>query len=417
MARLLLLVPTGSYRATDFLAAARAVGAEVVIASEHRQAMAATIGGGALRVDLAQPEAAADAIVAHARRAPLDGVVAVDEQGVLAAALASSRLGLAHNAPQAVAATRDKALLRRALDAAGLPQPSHRTAGPGDDVAAVAGEVGLPCVVKPLSLAASRGVIRADDPASAARAADRIRSILEEAGEDGDGRVLVERYVAGREVAVEGLLRAGALEVLAVFDKPDPLEGPYFEETLYVTPSRLPGATLASIGRVTREAAQALQLREGPVHAELRVDGGRLWVLELAARSIGGLCSRSLRFGLGVSLEEVILRHALGLPVGDLARQWPASGVMMIPIPRAGTLQHVGGRQRALAVPGVAGVEVTIAPGRTVRPLPEGDRYLGFIFARGDTPEEVEAALRAAHACLDIVIGTAEEDDVEPGLA
>ncbi|MDP8943648.1 MAG: ATP-grasp domain-containing protein, partial [Actinomycetota bacterium] len=273
------------------------------------------------------------------------------------------------------------------------------------DVAALAAEVGLPCVVKPLSLTASRGVIRADDPPAAARAAARARSILADAGEDPDGPLLVESYVPGAEVAVEGLLRGGELEVLAVFDKPDPLEGPYFEETILVTPSRLWPEALARVERLTAEAAAALGLREGPVHAELRLDGERAWVLELAARSIGGLCSRSLRFGiLGASLEEVVLRHALGMSLDELRREAAASGVMMLPIPRAGTLVEVRGQGEALAVAGVAGLELGVHPGAEVRPLPEGDRYLGFLFARGETPDDVERALRGAHARLEVEI-------------
>ena len=263
-------------------------------------------------------------------------MVAVDDQGVRVAALAAERLGLSGNPPEAAAATRDKAAMRRALAAAGVPQPEHRTVGPSDDSAAVAAEVGLPCVVKPLSLSASRGVIRADDPRAAAAAAARVRAILAEAGEDPEGPLLIERYVPGAEVAVEGLLRAGALEPLAVFDKPDALEGPYFEETIFTTPSRLPGEIVAAVTRTTADACAALGLREGPVHAELRVHGGHVWMLELAARSIGGLCSRSLRFGVGVSLEEVILRHALGLPLGDLRREAAASGVMMLADPPRG---------------------------------------------------------------------------------
>jgi biotin carboxylase len=405
VSRLLLLLPTATYRARDFLDAAAALGAEVVVASERRQALAGVIGERALRVSLRRPEAAAQAIVALAERTPLDAVVAVDDQGVLVAALAAERLGLAHNPSEAVAAARDKAAMRRAFAAAGLPQPKYRVAGPRADVALLAAEVGSPCVVKPVSLAASRGVIRADDPPGAAAAGARIRAILREAGEDPDGPLLVERYLPGVEVAVEGLLRGGDLEVLAVFDKPDPLEGPYFEETIYVTPSRLPAATLETITRLTAAAASALGLVEGPIHAELRIDGTRAWLLELAARSIGGLCSRSLRFGLGVSLEELILRHALGLGLDGLAREEAASGVMMLPIPRAGVLEQVRGQGEALAVPGVTGLEISIAPGRPVRPLPEGDRYLGFLFARGETPDEVEHALRTAHGRLEIVIG------------
>jgi biotin carboxylase len=400
VARVLLLLPTATYRAEDFLAAAEAVGAEVVIASERRQALGGAMGDRALRVDLRRPERAAAAVVELSERVGLDAVVAVDDGGVATAALAGERLGLPHNPPAAVAATRDKAAMRRAFAAAGVPQPGFRLLLPGDD----AGAVELPAVLKPVALSASRGVIRADDPAAARAAEARIRAILADAGEDPGGPILAETYAPGAEVAVEALLRAGELEVLAVFDKPDPLEGPYFEETIYVTPSRLPAETQRRIEETAAAAAAALGLREGPVHAELRVDGDRIRVLELAARSIGGLCSRSLRFGAGISLEEVILRHALGLPLGDHARERAASGVMMLPIRRAGTLREVRGLDAARAVPGVSDVRITIAPGRPVVPLPEGDRYLGFAFARGETPAEVEAALRAADAALDVVL-------------
>jgi biotin carboxylase len=408
VARLLLLLPTSTYRAGDFLQAARALGAEVVVASERRQALAGVMGHRALTVNCKNPDEAADSIARLAARKPLDAVVAVDDEGVLVAALAGQRLGLAHNPPDAAARSRDKAAMRRALEEAGVPQPEFRMAGPDADVAGLAAEVGLPCVVKPVSLSGSRGVIRADDREAAVVAAKRVRAILADAGEDPEAPLLVERYIPGDEVAVEGLLRGGTLEPLAVFDKPDPLEGPYFEETIYVTPSRLPPETLGAIVRMTTDAAAALELVEGPIHAELRTDGGRAWVLELAARSIGGLCSRALRFGVGVTLEEVILRHALGLPIDDLRRESAASGVMMIPIPRAGILEEVRGQDRARAVPGIAGLELTIGPGRHVKPLPEGDRYLGFLFARADGPEGVEQALRTAHGHLEIVISAQE---------
>ena len=404
MSRLLLLLPSATYRAKDFLDAAARLDAEVVVASDHRQALAGALGDRALRVDLRRPEAAAQAIVELAKRAPLDAVVAVDDQGVLVAALAAKRLGLAHNPPEAVAAARDKAAMRDAFAAAVLPQPEFRLVGDEAQVAPLAGEVGFPCVVKPVSLSASRGVIRADTAREAEVAATRIREILRQADEDPAGPLLVERYIRGAEVAVEGMMRAGELEVVAVFDKPDPLEGPYFEETIYVTPSRLPTSTLTTIGRLTTEAVAALGLVEGPVHAELRVDGERAWLLELAARSIGGLCSRSLRFGLGVGFEELILRRALGLRLERLTREAAASGVMMLPIPRSGVLQEVGGQDAALAVAGVTGLEVSIASGKQVKSLPEGDRYLGFLFARAETAVEVEQALRLAHSRLDIVI-------------
>jgi biotin carboxylase len=258
-------------------------------------------------------------------------------------------------------------------------------------------------VVKPTGLSASRGVIRADDAAAARDAARRALDIA------GGGTLLVEEYVPGAELALEGLLRDGRLEVLALFDKPDPLVGPYFEETIYVTPARVTVDVQARVERVVADAAAALGLREGPVHAEVRVHDDRVWVIEVAARSIGGLCARALRFGAGISLEEVILRHALGQDLapgqpGGLARETMASGVMMLPIRTAGRLVGVEGQDVARAVPGVVGLEITIVPGREVQPLPEGDRYLGFLFARADTPDAVEAALRAAHAHLRVDI-------------
>ena len=412
MPRVLLLLPTATYRAPDFLAAAAALGAEVVVGSEQAQTLAGAMGDRALTVPLDDPEAAVEAITELAGRRPLDAVVAVDDQGVLVAALASRRLALAHNPPEAVARTRDKAAMRAALGLgqagrAAARQPDYRVVAADADVAALAAEVGFPCVVKPVSLSASRGVIRADDPGAAVAAAERVRAILADAGHPAGEPLLVERYIPGEEVAVETLLRGGRLDVLAIFDKPDPLVGPYFEETLYVTPSRLPEAVQSRLSDAVAGAATAIGLREGPVHAELRIDpDGEPWILELAGRSIGGLCSRALRFGTGMSLEEVILRHALGLPV-EAEREEAAAGVMMLPIPFAGTLREVKGQDDARAVPGITGLEISIRPGRPVLPLPEGDRYLGFLFARAGSPEAVESALRTAHALLEVVIDPA----------
>ena len=406
---MLLLLPSSTYRAHDFVAAAASLGLDLVVASDRRQALSAALGDRALTLPLRRVEEAVERIEALHARTPLDAVVAVDDQGVRVAALAAERLGLRGNSPQAAARTRDKAAMRAALAAAGVAQPAYRVALPDDDVGALASAVGLPCVVKPLALSASRGVIRADTAASACAAAERVRAILADAGEPAGAPLLVERYLPGDEVAVEGLLRGGRLEPLALFDKPDPLEGPYFEETLFVTPSRHPPALQAELRATAARAAAALGLDEGPVHAELRTDGRRVWVLELAGRSIGGLCSRALRFGVGVTLEELILRHALGLELGDVARERRAAGVMMLPVPRAGVLERVGGRDAALAVEGIEGLEISIAPGRPVRPLPEGDRYLGFLFARGETPAQVERALREAHARLEVAIGAPRE--------
>jgi biotin carboxylase len=378
------VLPTSTYRASDFLDAARSIGADVIVASEEAQTLAATMGDRALQIDLCDPSGAAGRIAHHP--ATPDAVVGVDEQGVLVAALASQMLGLPHNPPDAVAITRDKAKLRPTLSAAGLAQPR-------------VGDVGFPCVVKATSLSGSRGVIRANDARERDVAIDRVRAI---AGQDGG--VIVEEYVPGAEVALEGLLDDGTLHVLALFDKPDPLEGPYFEETIYVTPSRLPAETQAAIERAVADACAAIGLVEGPVHAEVRLPPAGPVVLEVAARSIGGLCSRALTFGAGISLEEVILRHALGMPLGDVARERAASGVMMIPIPASGVLDEVGGLDEARHIDGVAGVEITVPRGQIVQTLPEGDRYLGFIFATGQSPGAVEDALRRAHRRLRIAI-------------
>jgi biotin carboxylase len=392
VARVLLILPTATYRAPDFLDAAAKLGAEVVVGSEHRQAMSDSMGERAITLSLSNPELAAGQIEALARRAPLDGIVAVDDGGTRAAAAAAARLGLKGNPPEAVARARDKAKMREAFDRAGVPQPEWAL---GDDPEAL----GFPCVLKPLTRSGSQGVIRANTPEEAARAAARIRAILD----DPDAPLLIERFAEGDEVAVEGLLHDGRLEVLAVFDKPDPLDGPYFEETIYVTPSRKPPEVQAEIHRLTADAAKALGLTEGPIHAELRL-GPPPRVLELAARSIGGLCSRSLRFGLGVSLEELILRHALGLPLDHMRREDVASGVMMLPIREKGILDEVRGQEEARATPHVAGLEISIPRGRPVVPLPEGDRYLGFVFAKAETPEQVEAALREAHRRLEVEV-------------
>ena len=417
MDRLLLILPSATYRAADFIAAARELGVAVTVASERRAAMSATMGSAALTLPLSDPDRAAAAIAAAAAETPFAAIVGVDDQGVMAAALASQSLGLRHNPPLAVARTRDKWAMRRALAEHAIAQPAFAAAAADADGTAAAEAVGLPCVVKPLSLSGSRGVIRANDRREVRAAVARVRAILTAAGRPAGEPLLLEAYAPGVEVAVEALMRDGAMEVLAIFDKPDPLEGPYFEETLYVTPSRLPEAVLVEVERCAAGAAEALGLCDGPVHAELRIDGRRVSVLEVAARSIGGLCSRALRFGAGLSLEAVILRHALGLPVADPARERVASGVMMLPIERAGVLVEVAGQAQARAVAGIAGLEITIARGRPVVPLPEGDRYLGFLFARGEDPAGVEHALREAHGHLRVRIEPAADasDRVAPG--
>ncbi|MSQ42031.1 MAG: ATP-grasp domain-containing protein [Dehalococcoidia bacterium] len=389
--------------------AAERLGIEVVVGSEREQALAALVPGRTLALNLASPEEGARAIERFARQYPLDSIVAVDDAGTLVAALASARLGLPHNPFAAVEATRNKALLRRRLAFGELLSPPYRVLSVHDDPRAAAATLDYPLdypvVLKPLALSGSRGVMRADGPAGFVAAFERLRALLAEPDVAADcgptaGQLLVEGYIPGDEVSVEGLLTGGRLRVLALFDKPDPLVGPFFEEAIYVTPSRHPQAAQDAVVAATERAAHALGLRDGPLHAELRLNAEGAWPIDLAARSIGGLCSRTLSFGAGMSLEELLLRHATGAPVPSYERAGAASGVMMIPIPRVGTLRAVRGLEAARAVPRVTEVAITIRNGQRVVPLPEGSEYLGFIFARADAPAEAEAALRAAHAML-----------------
>ena len=404
MDRLLLLLPTTTYRTQAFLDAARTLGVDVVCASEKPSTFEAQAPDHLLTLDFADPDASAVKVAVFADRRPLSAVVGVDDLTTVAAAAIAERLGLRSSAVAAVTAARDKYQMRQCLAAAGVPIPRFRRIALKDDPFLAARGVAFPCVLKPLALSASRGVIRANTVDQFIAAFRRIAALLQrddvEIGGDAAQFLLAEEYIPGVEVALEGLLVGGTFHTLALFDKPDPLEGPFFEETLYVTPSRLPAGVQEAIARIAASACTALGLNEGPVHAELRVNDAGPWVLEVAARSIGGLCSRTLRFGTGMTLEEIILRHALGWPIATLTRERRSAGVMMLPIPRAGRLKSVRGTEAAAAVAGIEEVAITAHPGQELVPLPEGWQYLGFVFARADTPEAVEAALRDAHARL-----------------
>ena len=406
--RLLLLQPTTTYRTEAFVEAATRLGVELVCASERPSTFEALAPDSLLTLDFADPGASAETIAQFAARRSIDAVVPVDDLTTVVAAAISQRLGLKANSLPAVATARDKHAMRRCLAEAGVPVPRFGLLRLADDPAVLARQIDYPCVLKPLALSASRGVIRASDAQEFVAAFHRIAAILEsvEARLPDEARraLLVEEFIPGGEVALEGLLIGGTLHVLAIFDKPDPLDGPFFEETIYVTPSRLPQAVQARIAAVSRDACAALGLTEGPIHAELRLNERGPFVLEVAARSIGGLCSRTLTFGTGLTLEELILSHALGRPLESLERERRAAGVMMIPIPRAGRLVSVRGADDAAAVDGVDDVAITMHPGQEVVPLPEGWQYLGFIFARAETPAAVEHALRQAHARLHFAI-------------
>ena len=407
MPRLLLLLPTTTYRTAAFLGGARKLGAEVVIASEQPNVFQEAQPGRFLSLDFFNLDKAARQAVDFAATRPIDAVVGVDDATTVLAAALSAALSLPHNSVTSASASRDKHQMRNLLSRDGVPVPPYILRSLDDNLISEARRVAFPCVVKPLILSASRGVIRADDEAQFVGAVRRLEAIVQTpdvaAYGDAARHLLVEAFIPGREVALEGLLVKGKLHVLALFDKPDPLDGPFFEETIYVTPSRLSPTVQAEIASCTARAARALGLRDGPVHAELRVNRHGPSVIEVAARSIGGLCSRTLRFGTGLSLEDLILRHALGLEIPSLEREPRATGVMMIPIPRAGVLKEVRGQAKALTVSGIEEIAITAHPGEDLVPLPEGARYPGFIFASAETPERVEAALREAHRRLEFV--------------
>ena len=404
-ARILVIAPHGSYRTGAFIAAAHRLGVQVLIASEGEHSIVSDYARG-LHIDLADPDSALDRILGSASKTPFAGIIGTDDSTVELAARSAAALGLPHNPPEAVRLGRRKDQARACLQAAGLAVPRHRRLDLGLPLSPQLAGLDYPVVVKPVGLSASRGVIRANGETELRQAIDRIRGMLrQEHPRDPELRrwLLVEEYIPGEEVAVEGMLHAGRLEVLTVFDKPDPLEGPYFEETYYTTPSRHPDAVLAEVERQVQAACRAYGLREGPVHAECRINGSGVWIIEVAARSIGGLCGRLLRFGTGYSLEELVLAQAMGqrLPATPAAG---GAGVLMIPIPRAGILKRIEGLLDARRVPGIESIDIQIREGHELVPLPEGASYLGFIFARADTPALAEAALREAHACLNIVV-------------
>lgn len=398
--RVLLLMSPATYRAGAFVHAAYSLNLEVVVGMDLPETLS-DYWHVPLGLDFNDPQAALQTILAYAQEHPLAAVLSVDDSASELAAQACAALGLPHNSPQAAEAARDKLLMRTLMARGGAPCPVFRPFLLSENPYDIAEQVSYPCVLKPLRLSGSRGVIRANNVAEFVMAFQRLkRLLLSEGNVERTTSFLVEDFIPGREVALEGLLTHNRLKVLALFDKPDPLDGPFFEETIYVTPSRLAPATQEAIAHCVAKAAASLGLREGPVHAELRVNEQGPWMLEIAGRSIGGLCSTILEFGAGMCLEELILRHAVGEEIAEIEREHSAAGVMMIPIPAAGLLKGVHGEAEARQVPLITGIEITAKLNYSLVPLPEGASYLGFIFARGEQPAEVEAAIRQAHSLL-----------------
>jgi biotin carboxylase len=404
--RVLLFASTTGYQIRSYDEAAARRGVELVLATDRCHQLDDPWRDRAIAVRFHDDGESLDAIARAGRDAPFAAVLSVGDSPTVLAANAAAHLGLAGNPPHAVSACADKREARRRCAAAGLPVPWHHAIAADADPADAAADPRLvfPCVLKPRGLSGSRGVIRADDPASFAAALTRIRRLLSRpelrAARQGPDEVLVEGFIPGHEYAVEGVLTGGSLHVFTIFDKPDPLEGPFFEETIYVTPAPLDAETAAAMSREVERGAQALGLRHGPVHAELRAAAGRITLLEIAARPIGGLCSKVLQFENGATLEDVLLAHALGGDVTTIAPAAGAGAVMMIPIPKRGLLKRTEGHERAAATTFVTDVRITARIDQLIEPLPEAGSYLGFIFARAPSAAQAEAAVRDAHRAL-----------------
>lgn len=407
---LLLFAAKLGYQTRTYDEAARKLGIDLVFVTDRCHQLEDPWGDRAIPVHFESPESAAYDVMQSVSGQNIGGILALGDRTAVAAAYAARGLGLFYNHPAAVEACRSKLRMREVFREAGLHVPWFRAIAlyPAPEPALLGVE--YPCVLKPLSLSASQGVVRANSRDEFLSAATRIRRLLESpeiqaTREPHLQEILVEGYIPGREVAVEGLLTEGQLRVLAIFDKPDPLEGPYFEETIYVTPSRLSESVQREIERCAAGACRALGLSHGPIHAEFRINADGVWPLEVAPRPIGGLCARALRFApdsytAPIGLEELLLRHALHLPGSDLPREQSASGVMMIPVPKSGVLERIEGQDDARSVAGITGLEITARLHDYIAAWPEGSSYLGFLFARGELPEQAEAALRAAYARL-----------------
>jgi biotin carboxylase len=409
MARILLLLPTTTYRTKAYIEAALKIHADIVAASEQPSTMQHNNPAGLLTLDFLHPTRAAQQAEEFAAHYHIDAVIPVDENTAVVAAHIAEALGLQHNSISSTIIARNKHLMRETLSRAGVPVPRFWHFTLDEEPLAVAKRINYPCVVKPVALSTSRGVMRANNETEFLAAAKRLDTIVSKPDvarrlAEAAREALVEEFISGFEIALEGLVTNGELRILAIFDKPDPLDGPFFEETIYVTPSRLPHPTQRQIRETTQAAVRAMGLTRGPIHAELRINQQGPWVIEVAARAIGGLCSRTLRFDRGMSLEELILRHAVGQDVARVELESTAAGVMMIPIPKAGILKEVKGVADAMRVPDIEDIAITAHTTQELLPPPEGASYLGFIFSRAESPERAEAALRETHRRIEFVI-------------
>lgn len=374
-----------------------------MIASRGKYSLVSEVHQG-IHIDLDDLDGSCQRIINTAQQITFNGILGSDDSTVELAAKAASQLGLPHNPPHAVRLTNRKDLARAHLAQTGCSVPEHLLLNLEQPLSQQINKLSWPCVVKPLSMSASRGVIRVNNKPEFVHACERIRAIIAHSKSVFEKtHVLVERYIDGIEVAYEGYLHNGELTTLAVFDKPDPLQGPYFEESIYVTPSNLDKATQKLIKRRVNEAARAYGLTTGAIHAELRIDKQDAWILEVACRTIGGDCARTLDNGSDFNLEELMISLAIGNPV-EIVLASESRGVMMIPIAQGGILRRVEGLSAARQIANVEKVDIIAREGHELIPLPEGNQYPGYIFARAASAEEVIKALRAAYEQLNFVV-------------
>ena len=403
---LLLLMTTSTYRASAYIDASKKLSINLIIGTNQPDILAHLNPGSSITLDYSKNNQSLEKIIQHAEKFPIQGVLAVDEETLILGSIVANSLGLICNSVESVSATRSKYELRKILSEEGLRNPEFKLISSEENPDLISKSISFPCVMKPTFLSGSRGVIRANNKEEFKDAYFRIKNILDEPellirGKDEGKMILVEEYIDGIEVAVEGIIVNREFVPITIFDKPEPMQGPFFEETIYVTPSRLPQSIQKKILKETKNASNAIQLSNGPIHAELRVDcNGNPWIIDIASRTIGGKCSRAIKFLDGISLENIILSHVMGEKIPNIMPISSSSGVMMIPIPQSGILNGVKGKEEGLQIKGIEEIEITIPLGEKVVQLPEGDRYLGFIFANSEKSEDTIKILKEAHEKL-----------------
>ncbi|GMT40342.1 MAG: phosphoribosylglycinamide synthetase [bacterium] len=401
--RVLLVSPPESYRIQPYVRAAISLGIDVNLASQGEWAISSPHSAG-IDVPLQDHRAALTTLVELFKQRQYDAVIGTDDSTLELAAKLAKKIGLQQNPPTAVRLARRKDLSRQCLHQAGIQVPAFSVVEVSEHQLPDKPHFGFPCVIKPLALSGSRGVIRANSYEGLNQGIQRSLKIISEQTDLYEKtHLLLEQFIPGREFAIEGILSDGQLDVLAVFDKPDPMEGPYFEETYYISPARVTLNEKQILVETAQNACRAFGLVTGPVHAECRLNKQGAWLIELAARTIGGLCSRLLSFGTGYSLEQLVLANAIGLEL-PLELNDGAAGVLMLPTEEAGILRRVEGVMKAEKVPYIDDIEISLREGYHVFPLPEGMSYLGFIFSTAPDSDKVEQALRDAHALLNPVI-------------